>query len=133
VSSLKVNKGMFQPGNQAAKNRGRRAVTENLVTEFLTENGKALLLTMLQCVNEQEDLEARSRSADRLMKHLLLHPKNNDEDVTESPDTSVFRNAGLTSDEAILLRDRAIIRQSQVVDELIIEIVNERTSVDPLK
>lgn len=76
----------YQPSNKGVRRRG---VTESITKGFLVKHGLELLEILLDCALNHPDLEAKARAADRLLKHLFLHPKAGETSQDEHNKVSV--------------------------------------------
>ena len=124
----KVRGRPFQKGNQAAKNRRRRISYDTIFAAALETDGD-LFVDKIKEHRDAEDAVLSLKACDIFFKYAK--PPEKDE-LPTAPDTSYFREFGLTLEEGLQLRKELQQNQSALVEGIVQRLIQAREHQSPV-
>ena len=118
----------FEKGNQAAKNRLRRVAYDKIFSRALESEGESFVDKIIS-YRDCDDPGLSLRACDLFFKYA--RPPEKDE-LPTSPDTSYFREFGLTLEEGLQLRKELRENQSALAGEIVQRLIQARETPSPV-
>jgi hypothetical protein len=112
----------FEKGNQAAKNRRRRVAYDKIFSRALESEGESFVDKIIS-YRDCDDPGLSLRACDLFFKYA--RPPEKDE-LPTSPDTSYFREFGLTLEEGLQLKKDLQENQAVLIATLSDKIIRNR-------
>ena len=124
----KVRGRPFQKGNQAAKNRRRRISYDTIFAAALETDGD-LFVDKIKEHRDAEDAVLSLKACDIFFKYAK--PPEKDE-LPTAPDTSYFREFGLTLEEGLQIRKELQQKKSALVEGIVERLIQAREHQSPV-